>query len=151
MNEEYRHTQTGYLVLVAVGGGALCAAAVMALTGFHWLPLSVALLLWVCLVLFSSLTVTVDAEKIVARFGPGVIRKTFLLSDVESCEAVRNQWYWGWGIRWIVHGWLYNVSGLSAVELRMKSGRRNRIGTDEPGELQKAIQRFIGEETDAGT
>jgi hypothetical protein len=35
--------------------------------------------------------------------------------------------------------WVWNVSGLDAVELTLRSGRRFRIGTDEPEELAKAI------------
>ncbi|HEU4752170.1 MAG TPA: hypothetical protein VFU47_03600, partial [Armatimonadota bacterium] len=54
----------------------------------------------------------------------------------------------GWGIRlaWD-HGPIsvYNVSGLEAVELRMKGGGRFRIGTDEPRELCAAIHDRIME------
>jgi len=53
---------------------------------------------------------------------------------------VRNQWWWGWGIRLIPGGWLYNVSGLDAVELKMKNGRIFRIGTDEAQRLAEFIQ-----------
>ncbi len=40
-------------------------------------------------------------------------------------------------------GWLYNVSGTDAVELKMKNGKRYRIGTDVPGELAEAIRQAI--------
>ena len=36
--------------------------------------------------------------------------------------------------------WVYGVSGLDAVELQMKEGRRFRIGTDEPDRLLGAIE-----------
>jgi hypothetical protein len=35
---------------------------------------------------------------------------------------------------------LYNVSGTDAVEIELRSGRRFRIGTDEPKVLAQAIQ-----------
>lgn len=38
------------------------------------------------------------------------------------------------------HGWLFNVSGLDAVELELINNRRFRIGTDEPQRLIAAIQ-----------
>jgi hypothetical protein len=57
---------------------------------------------------------------------------------------VKNQWWWGWGIRLIPGGWLYNVSGLDAVELKMKNGRVYRIGTDEPRKLAEFIQAKLG-------
>jgi hypothetical protein len=49
-------------------------------------------------------------------------------------------WYAGWGIRWTGDGWLYNVSGLRAVELRTRHGKRYLIGTDRPEELEAAIR-----------
>jgi len=79
--------------------------------------------------LFRSLTVCV-----------GKVRKRFRIEDIESSRVVRNRWYYGLGIRKIQNGWLYNVSGLDAVELQMKDGRRFRIGTDEPYELLEAIE-----------
>jgi hypothetical protein len=54
---------------------------------------------------------------------------------------VRNRWWWGWGIRRIGRGqWLFNVSGLDAVELSMKNGKTYRIGTDEPQRLCEVVQ-----------
>lgn len=90
--------------------------------------------------LFRSLTVCVGKEDISLAFGLGIIRKRFRIEDIESSRVVRNRWYYGLGIRKIQNGWLYNVSGLDAVELQMKNGRRFRIGTDEPYELLEAIE-----------
>ncbi|MFP6598015.1 MAG: hypothetical protein VCC01_11215 [Candidatus Hydrogenedentota bacterium] len=90
--------------------------------------------------LFRSLTVCVGKEDISLAFGLGIIRKRFRIEDIESSRVVRNRWYYGLGIRKIQNGWLYNVSGLDAVELQMKDGRRFRIGTDEPDELLEAIE-----------
>jgi hypothetical protein len=53
---------------------------------------------------------------------------------------VRNKWWYGWGIRLTPHGWLFNVGGLDAVELELASGRKFRIGTDEPQGLLNAIR-----------
>jgi hypothetical protein len=44
------------------------------------------------------------------------------------------------GIRKIPGGWLYNISGADAVELTLKGGKRCRIGTDVPEELERAIE-----------
>jgi hypothetical protein len=41
-------------------------------------------------------------------------------------------------------GWLYNVSGLRAVEVGLKSGRKYRVGTDEPERLEAALKQRIG-------
>jgi hypothetical protein len=37
----------------------------------------------------------------------------------------------GWGIRALHKGWLWNIAGLDAVELELKTGRVFRIGTDD--------------------
>ena len=77
------------------------------------------------------------------RFGPGLIHKRFKLNEIESCKVVKNHWYNGWGIRLIPHGILYNVSGFYAVEIKLRTGKQYRIGTDVPQELEVAIQKAI--------
>ena len=57
---------------------------------------------------------------------------------------MRNPWYVGWGIRLGPGYWLWNVSGLSAVELVLADDRRFRVGTDEPEALSRAIERGAG-------
>ncbi|MFA4941657.1 MAG: hypothetical protein WC582_03635 [Patescibacteria group bacterium] len=92
------------------------------------------------LLLFYKLTVIVDDHNIQIIFGVGLIRKKFSLSDINSCQSVKNHWYYGLGIHLTPRGWLYNVSGLRAVEIIMKDGNKCRIGTDDPEGLIKAIQ-----------
>ena len=38
-------------------------------------------------------------------------------------------------------GWMFNVSGLDAVELELVNGKRFRIGTEDPSEVVEAIER----------
>ncbi len=97
------------------------------------------------MVLFGWLTVEVSDEHVVWWFGPGLIRRRIRVADIRSVAALRNRWYYGWGLRLTPHGWLYNVSGLDAVELELVNGRRVRVGTDEPQELVRAIQSAIGQ------
>ncbi len=138
--ERYRHTQIGYLLLVALGGGLALILYLMLITGFNWVTAIALIILAGCLWVFSSLTVTLDGDKLEVRFGPGFIHLSFLLSDIVAHRVVTNPWYYGWGIRLIPDGWLYNVSGLQAVELLMVSGRRYRIGTDDAEGLALAIE-----------
>lgn len=77
------------------------------------------------------------------RFGIGLIKKRFDLKDIIKAYTVRNHWYYGWGIRIIPRGWLFNVSGLDAIEIVMSSGKRYRIGTDQPDELSQTINETI--------
>lgn len=87
-----------------------------------------------------SLTTVVSEDDVQVWFGIGLIRRRIALNRITSAEAVRNHWIYGWGIRWIPNGWLWNVSGLDGVELALVNGRRFRIGTDEPERLAAAIQ-----------
>ncbi len=47
------------------------------------------------------------------------------------------------GIHLTPEGWLYNVSGFRAVAVRLKSGKRFLLGTDEPERLCQAISRAL--------
>lgn len=138
--ETYRHTQIGYPMI----GGLMIPIAIeiylIFTVGFTTMVLLVLTMLSVSILLFSTLTVTIESGEIVLRYGIGLIRKRVSLSDVASCGIVRNKWYYGWGIRLTPHGWLYNVSGLDAVELTMREGKKVRIGTDVPEELERAIR-----------
>jgi hypothetical protein len=93
------------------------------------------------LLLFASLTVTVDDTGVEARFGVGLIRKRVPFDRIRSVQVVRNPWYYGWGIKLLPGGMLYNASGLSAVELRLANGRWVRIGSAEPDVLASALRR----------
>ncbi len=103
-------------------------------------PIVVPSVFVVCLFLFHSLTVRVSRDYIILRFGIGLISKRFAVSDIQSAAIVQNRWYYGWGIKWTPHGWLYNVAGFDAVEIQLRNGRKYRVGTDEPVELLSAIE-----------
>ncbi len=143
MTNHYHHTQIGYLTLIVLGIACLFMALLMAVYGFNWIGFAVLAITAICLVLFATLTVVIVEDVLEIRFGPGVIRKQFPLKDIESCQVVKNPWYYGWGIRLTPHGWLYNVSGSYAVEIKMKTGKKYRIGTDVPNDLEKAIRQSI--------
>ena len=101
------------------------------------------ILLIIVLWLFGSLTVEVSGEELRHYFGPGFWKKTYLLQDIETSKQVRNSWIFGWGIRITPHGWLYNVSGLDAVQIQLSSGKTFRIGTDDPKGLLEAVSQNI--------
>ncbi|MBM4167833.1 MAG: hypothetical protein FJ215_01545 [Ignavibacteria bacterium] len=138
--EIYRHTQIGYPLIVGLAIPVAVELYLIATVGFTLIVAAILGMLLLTMLLFATLTVTIAAGEIVARYGIGLIRKRFLLSEVASCRIVRNKWYYGWGIRLTPHGWLYNISGLDAVELEFKDGKKNRIGTDKPADLERAVQ-----------
>ena len=139
MSVYYKHTQFGTLTVSLL----VAAVVLLALLGFivewHSVTIEAFLILLVCVALFHSLTVEISNNHLEIRFGVGIVKKRFEIKDIEKAYPVRNRWYYGWGIRLIPHGWLYNVSGLDAIEFVMSSGKRYRIGTDQPNELAQAV------------
>jgi hypothetical protein len=143
MIKTYQHTQIGYLIIVVLIISILFIQYLMSLYRPNWIPVTIQLIFVVCLLLFPTLTVTVDKEVMKIKFGIGIIRKKFLLKEIVSSQIVKNRWYYGWGIKLTPHRWLYNVSGLDAVEIKMKNGKQYRIGTDVPKALNDAIRKRL--------
>ncbi len=143
MIKHYEHTQVGYLIIVAMAAVMVLIGIVLARAGINWIAIGILIIIAVALVLFSSLTVVIWEEELEVRFGPEPIRKRFQLDEIESCRVVKNHWYYGWGIRLTPHGILYNVSGFYAVEIKLRTGKKYRIGTDVPQELEAAISKAL--------
>jgi hypothetical protein len=139
MNVSYRHTQVGYLMIGVLLAGAACiSAALVFANGPHALVFAVAVL-GLCLLLFPTLTAVVQGDTVRCFFGFGLIRRAIPVQDILSVSVVRNPWIYGFGLRSIPGGWLWNVSTGDAVELRLRSGKRFRIGSDDASVLREAI------------
>lgn len=134
----YQHTQVGYWMAGAmVGLAAIIALRVQSLTVFGVMCLVTTL----ASALFGTLTVIVDETSVHVRFGPvSLLRERIAVADVTHARVVRNSPLYGWGMRYIPHGRLWNVWGLDAVELQLRNGTRFRIGTNEPQELLQALR-----------
>lgn len=150
----YKHTQIGYLMIFIT---------LVVLVFFAWLQITAraeppsvdsgtnfavtAIMVFILFVLvsFGSLTVAIDEQFLKIRFGWGIFRKKFSLTEIAVVRKVKNHWYYGWGIRlWFwPKMWIFNVSGFDAVELTMKNGKIYRIGTDEPAALEEALSEFV--------
>lgn len=141
MNGRYRHTQRGTVIRASLGAAVVLCSGIALVQPWPVVPLAVGIVVLVALALFSSLTVEVADGYLSLWFSLGVIRRRWPLDQVECACKVRNRWWYGWGIHLTPHGWLYNVSGLDAVKIRLRSGRRVCIGTDEPDALLAALAR----------
>jgi hypothetical protein len=143
--ETYRHTQTGYPILagLALGLWAQGRALVRDLRARKprlWLyPIGMATFAALMLAL-SRLTVSVEGTTLSVGYGAGLARRRFDLRGIEKASITKTSWLTGWGIRFTPSGWVYNVSGRKAVQLRLASGKRFTIGTDEPEALLAAIE-----------
>jgi hypothetical protein len=138
----YQHTQPGTLMIAVMVTGVIVilAATLPAPGGARWIGLPLALLFAVLAWLFSSLTVTVSGDALQWYFGPGVWKYRLPRADIAAVRIVRNSVLNGFGIRMRPGFRLYNVSGLDAVELQLKSGEIRRIGTDDAGGLAAALR-----------
>ncbi len=146
----YKHTQIGYLMLVVTLAVLVFFTRIQVMaraeppsadSGTNLLATAVMVLILLILVSFCSLQVHIDEKYIRIKFGYGIYQKKFSLNDIVSAKTVKNRWYYGWGIRG--RPWskmrIYNVSGLDAVEIKLKNGKTYRIGTNEPKKLEQAI------------
>lgn len=145
MAQQYKHTQIGYFLSVLYSILVLFMGYLNIMTNFNPFALFGLLTILIVLGVFSRLTVVVDDQMIKLEFGMRIIRKAFPLKEIERYRVVTNPWYYGWGIRFTPRGWLYNVSGFSAIELQMKSGKLYRIGTDDPENLASALQSALND------
>jgi len=101
-------------------------------------------LLALCLLLFFKMQTIVDNDCIKIFFGIGLICKKINIKNIKHLEPVRNKWFYGWGIRMLKNGWLYNIKGLKAVELKFNDRKSViRIGTKNPEKIISAIELCI--------
>ena len=135
----YRRTQVGTVTILALGAAVVLIVVLSTQTGWHPVAAAVLALLVAALGMFCCLTIEIDRRQLRCFFGPGLIRRTIAVHEIASAQPVRNRWYYGWGIRLTPNGWMYNVSGLEAVELSLASGGSFRIGTDRPDEVVRAL------------
>lgn len=146
----YHHTQIGYVVLVmlTVGLALIAGSAAISLramppgpsrTAALSIACAVALMVLAAATIFSSLTIDVRGGKLYWHFTGNLIRGSVDLSDVTDVQPIKTPLAYGWGLRETPEGRLYNVSGLGAVRITTRDGRRCTLGTDEPDRLAAQI------------
>jgi len=157
LNQTYSHTQIGYAGYAVMASSALAVLWTARSTAVIDAPPAVRIALGIItlvLVLtggaFSALKIQVQDDVLRWSFGPGVFRNAIRISDIQQASAVRNPWYYGFGLRFIPEGRLYNVSGLGAVEIVLRSGAKVRLGSDEPDVLVEAIRAAQQSERETG-
>lgn len=96
-------------------------------------------ILGLMLLLMYQLQIEVSDSQVLVRFGMGLIKRRIPVDAMQSVEVVSTKWYYGWGIRLIPNGWLYNVSGTKGIEIQLKTGRVVRIGSVNPEELARVV------------
>jgi hypothetical protein len=99
----------------------------------------------ICLLIFYKLTIIVNKTNVSFKLGIGLIGKSYNISNLKSCRPVTNSPFYGIGIRMLPDGWLYNVTGLKAIELQFRNKKSVvRVGTNRPEEISELVQSLIG-------
>jgi len=140
----YEHTQIGYLT-IGVLFGATIYVAVMAIVvpanrDGLLISATIEVIFLICAIMFSKLTIKIDGDTLRACFAMGLVFKKISLAEIAACEPIRIRWWYGWGIHLTPYGWLYNVSGLHAVAITLRDGRKFALGTDDSHGLVDAIR-----------
>lgn len=137
---KYQHRQFGTTLVVTLGiGVVICLILANRLAGAY-ISFGIGLILVICAVLFSSLSIEITDRHLRWKFGPGLIRKQELLADMVEAKVTKTRFLEGWGIHLTSRGWLYNVSGFHAVAITMKTGKQFLLGSDEPERLVAVLR-----------
>lgn len=145
--EKFREIQNGAWMVAILIIALLVVTMISKESDNSWSIYFIAMLLagFVLLgILFYRLKTEISEDSIVLSFGIGLIKKRISLNSISSAKVVRNHWIYGWGIRFIGKGWMWNIWGLNAVELSMK-GKKSvfRIGSQKQDELCDFINRRL--------
>ncbi len=110
----------------------------------HAIQWEVPLILLLAIALSYALTVKITDDALFIRMGIGLFRRRIPLSEIEQAVKVRIPLLAGLGIHGIPGScWVWNVSGRDGVQLTFKKGARLIIGTDEPEELVRVIEKNL--------
>ncbi|MBL7852255.1 MAG: hypothetical protein JNN04_15235 [Cyclobacteriaceae bacterium] len=145
----YKEQQTGWLVIVPATLMFFLLTLLYTFqlgdrpisTGPYLVAIGVLVLM---VALMYRMQTEVTEASVSVRFGVGLIKRVIPVASIQSVKVVTNAWYYGWGIRYIPGGMLYNISGTKGIELQLKGGRRVRIGSTNPEGLAREVELNLG-------
>ncbi|WP_055447846.1 hypothetical protein [Lacinutrix mariniflava] len=121
----YKQTQYGTFITTIISVIAISTGTLFVLqTGnnpISWVLLTSILLLFFLIILtFYKLTITIDNDKIEAKFGVGLLKRSLKIKDInyDSIENIKVPMLYGIGIRLTPYGWLYNVKTGNAIKIK---------------------------------
>jgi hypothetical protein len=140
----YEPTQIGSLTICVLFGAIICVAVMAIVVAANrdglLISATIEVIFLICAIVFSKLTIKIDGETLRACFAMGLVFERVPLAEIAACEPIRIRWWYGWGVHLTPYGWRCNVSGLRAVAIRLRDGRKFALGTDDPHGLVDAIR-----------
>ena len=133
----YKQTELNYsliIILLVISAFIILSPE---LAGLKIIILSINLLVTL---LFFSLTIVIDKQKLRWYFGFGIISKDVELSQIVQTSVYKTKWYQGIGIRMLNDGCLYNASVGQAVKITLTDGKNIYLGCKDAGALQQALK-----------
>jgi hypothetical protein len=135
----YHHVQRGDLLIGVLFATSSATVAAIVAGGPQSLRIVALFLQLLAIIAFCCSVITITADNVSVRYGPGWFRRSIALSEIASIRIVRNIFAYGWGVRKRGRGYSIRLSQASAVEFELRNGRRVHIGTDRPIALVEAI------------
>ncbi len=143
MNPVYERRFLGWpiMLLFVLAGAVSCAVNWSPDSGpWRWIVPPAALLLGLAL---GTVTIVVDREKLGLRATFGWPRRSVPLARIASVHVVEGMLLRaGLGLKWALGNWRWNVTGNRGVLLVTTDGRTLLIGTPEPEELVRSLERI---------
>ena len=119
----YRHYQSpGWfmLIVIPVFSFTILFLVTTGSSSIAWIVILIGLIVGT---LFWGLTVEVNKDIIRLSFGFGIIHRSIPCERIATVTQVYNWWWYNFGIRLTPNGWMWNISGLDAVELTYHNGK----------------------------
>jgi hypothetical protein len=93
---------------------------------------------------FYGMTIIVTDKQIKIKLGVGFYTKRIDLSTISSVNTLTYPIYYGYGIRIVPNGLLFNVSGRHAIEIKFKNKKNViLIGSEDWEVLRLTIEKNI--------
>jgi len=139
----YYHKQFGTALVAILALVIIIMALAFGISAeLRIIQVEVPIILLLAILLFYALTIEIKDSTLFIRMGIGLIRKRVPLSEITQARAMHIPLLAGLGIHGFPgKGWVWNVSGRDGVLLTIKKGGFLIVGTDEPEELVRAIDK----------
>ncbi|WP_125716349.1 hypothetical protein [Pseudoalteromonas rubra] len=138
----YKNTQWSWIIWAFLGWFATFVAMAIYLLGHNALLYGFIGILALIGYLFYGLTLEVDKQQQTVSwwFGPGILKKTVNVNELQSFAAVTNSFRHGIGVKITHDGWVYAAHGFKAIEFVLEDGTQYRIGTNDQAGVLAALE-----------